>query len=74
MEYCPSVGFEPSMPVLLFDADLVSKVVEAHDFMPDLKVDRFMPAVIDYATHLICRQRIKSLLKTQAKLRSIFLL
>ena len=37
-------------PGLEFDACLVSKVVKAHNFMPDLKVDRLMPVVIDHTT------------------------
>ena len=40
------MGFEPSMPWMEFDAYLVSKIVKAHDFMPDLKVGPFIPVVI----------------------------
>ena len=40
------------MPELKFDAYLKSKIVKAHDFMPDLKVDRFMPVIIDFTTLL----------------------
>ena len=47
MEQCPSVGFKPSVPGLQFDAYIVgSRVVKAHDFMPDQKVGRFMPVII----------------------------
>ena len=46
------MGFEPSTPGLQFNAYLLSKVVMAHDFMPDLKVDRFMPDII-YLTTLL---------------------
>ena len=53
------------MPGLQFNAYSVSKVVKkVHDFVPDLKVDRFMP--------LICRQRIKLLVRTEAKLLTYF--
>ena len=64
MEYCSSVGFELSMFGLLFDAYLVSKVVKAHDFMPDLKVGRYMPVVNDAMNLLFHRQRTLSLVKT----------
>ena len=50
MEYSRPVGFELLMSGLQFDAYLVNKVVKAHDFMPDLKVDQFMPVVIDHTT------------------------
>ena len=49
---CPSAGLEHSMPGLQFDAYLVDKVVEVHYFVPDLKVGRFMPVVIDHTTLL----------------------
>ena len=42
------MGFEPSKLGLQFNAYLLSKVVKAHDFMPDLKVDRFMPVIIEF--------------------------
>ena len=47
MEYSRPVGFELLMSGLQFDAYLVNKVVKAHDFMPDLQVDQYMPVVID---------------------------
>ena len=47
VEYCSSVGFKHSMSELQFDTHSVSKVFKAHDFMPDLKVDQYMPVVID---------------------------
>ena len=42
---------EPSMLELNLDSYFVKKVVEVHDFVPDLKVDRFMPFVIDNIRH-----------------------
>ena len=51
MEKCPSLGFEPSMYELQFDMYLARKVVKANDFMPDLKVERFMP---------VCRRSFNS--------------
>ena len=35
MELCSSVGLEPWLHGLQFDANLVNKVAEAHDFVPD---------------------------------------
>ena len=51
MKKRPLAGFEHSMPDLQFDAYFLSKVVEAHDLMPDLKVGRVMPVVIDNRTN-----------------------
>ena len=42
------------MPELKFDAYLACKIVKAHDFMPDLKVDRPIPIAIDQTTLLFC--------------------
>ena len=44
--------------------------IEAHDFMPDLKVGRFMPVVVDNTTLLFCRRRMKLLVTTEANLRT----
>ena len=57
MELCSSVGLEPWLHGLQFDANLVNKVAEAHDFVPDLKVGRFMPIVIHPTTLLFFRQK-----------------
>ena len=62
MEQCPSVRFEPSMSGSLFDTYLVKKIVQVHDFVPDLQVGRVMPVVNGYTTLLLCRQRMKSLI------------
>ena len=70
MEYCRSVGFEPSMDGLQFVFYLVSKAVQVHAFMPDLKVGRFMPVVGDNTTLLFCRRRMKLLVTTEANLRT----
>ena len=48
MEYCPSVGFESAKSEFYLDANLVSKFVKVLAFVPDLKVDRFIPVVIPY--------------------------
>ena len=45
-----------------------AKVVKVHDFMPNLKVGRFMPVVVDNTTLLFCRRRI--LVTTEANLRT----
>ena len=58
IKQCTLVEFEPSMSRLQFDTYLVSKVVKVHDFMPDLKVVRLMPVVIDHTTLNFYRQRI----------------
>ena len=50
----PIVEFERSMSALHFDAYLASKVVEAHNFMPNVKVGRFVPVVVDHTTLLLC--------------------
>ena len=60
--------FKPSSLELQFDAYVVGKVVKEHDFMPDLKVDRFMPVVTDHTTLLFYRQRTNSLIRTEATL------
>ena len=38
------------MPGLQFDAYLVNKIAKVLDFIPDLKVARLMPVVIDHTT------------------------
>ena len=68
MEKCPLVGFEPAIPELQLDAYLMSKVVEAHDFMPDLKVDRFMPIIIEHTALLFYRRRTTLFIRTEANL------
>ena len=55
---------------LQFNADFVSKIVKVHDFVPDLKVDRYMPVTIDYATLLFYQQSTKLIAKTEANLRT----
>ena len=40
----------------LLDTYLVSKIVKVHDFVPDLKVGRVMPVVINPTT-LFCRTK-----------------
>ena len=47
---------------------LNARVVEVHDFMPDVKVGQFIPIVIDRITLLIYCQRMKSLVRTEANL------
>ena len=78
MEKCPVMGFEPSMHRLQGDAHLLSKVFKALDFMPDQKVDRFMPVVIDVVidckTLMFCCRRTKSLIRTEANFRTFYLL
>ena len=54
------------MPGLQFDAYLVSKVVKALDFMPDLKVARLMPVVIDHTSLRFYQQSMKLLVSTEA--------
>ena len=46
------MGFDPSMPWLQLKVYLVFKVDKVQDFVPDLKVGRFMPIFIDYTTLL----------------------
>ena len=48
------VGFERLMSALQFDAYSANKVVKAHNFMPDLKVSRFVPVVVNHTTLLLC--------------------
>ena len=59
MELCSSVGLEPWLHGLQFDTYLVNKVAEAHDFVPDLKVGRFMPIVFDHTALQFHRKRTK---------------
>ena len=70
MEWFLLVGFEPSMDGLQFVFYLVSKAVQVHAFMPDLKVGRLMPVVVDNTTLLLCRRRMKLLVTTEANLRT----
>jgi len=46
--------------------------IEAHDSMPNLKVGRVMPVVIDLTTLLFHWRRTKSIFKTEAILRKIY--
>ena len=55
---------------LQFNAYLFSKIGKVHDFMPDLKVDRYMPVTIDYATLPFYLQRTKLLVRTEANLQT----
>ena len=58
------------MDGLQFVFYLVSKAVQVHAFMLDLKVGRFMPVVVDNTTLLFCRRRMKLLVTTEANLRT----
>ena len=44
---------------IAFVTYLANTVFKAHDFMPDLKVDQFMPVVIDCTTLLFYQQKNK---------------
>ena len=44
---------------IAFVTYLANTVFKAHDFMPDLKVDQFMPVVIDRTTLLFYQQKNK---------------
>ena len=46
--------------------------IEAHDFMPDLKVDRFMPVVINHTILMFYRQIRESIDRTEADLNIIY--
>ena len=43
--------------------------IEAHDFMPDVKVGRFMPIVNDHTTLQFYRQGTKLLVRTEVNFR-----
>ena len=51
---------------------LRSMRIEAHDFMPDLKVDRFMPVVINHTILMFYRQIMESIDRTEADLNIIY--
>ena len=44
---------------ITFVTYLANTVFKAHDFMPDLKVDQFMPIVIDRTTLLFYQHKTK---------------
>ena len=46
------------------------KFVKAPNFVPDVKVVRFMPIVIDWRTLLVYQQRTKSIITIKANLRT----
>ena len=67
--------FERSMSALQFDADLASKVVEAHNFMPNVKVGRFVPLLSSTTQLFFCADEERKLfVGTKANLRQIYLL
>ena len=72
MEKCHFVGLKPSMSGLQFVTYLASIVFKAHDFMPDLKVDRFMPVVINHTILMFYRQIMESIDRTEADLNIIY--
>ena len=69
-----SDGTRTLNPVMQFAASLASKVVKAHDFMPELKVGRFMPVVIVHTTLLLHQRGTKLFNKTEANVHTIYLL
>ena len=72
MEYCSSVGFEPSMPELYLVGNLVSKVFKVLAFVPDLKVDRFIPIVNDHTTLRFYGAITKLLVRMEVNFRTIY--
>ena len=60
------------MPGLHFDAYLVSEDVKEHDFMPDLKVGRFMSVVIFRTKLLFLLTKYEITQEQKAKHRTYF--
>ena len=48
--------------------DLVSKLLKARDFMPDLKVGRYVPVAMNNKTHMLDQWRLKLLVRIEANL------
>ena len=71
MELCNSVELNMN-PCLGCRSTLILwvKFVKAPNFVPDVKVVRFMPIVIDWRTLLVYQQRTKSIITIEANLRT----